>query len=256
MGSLTHQSTMSAASTMEITVVIDGDSTSYTCQPGETVLDLKTKIDEAENLRPCSQYIYFRGYHLSQDDDVLGDFLSATGEELYQLDLSLPVAAGGKKNFMNDSNGDVFLVYGNKHKFQTIKVPKRKNFKVPIKLSSETFGLVYHSEGSKPGTRKYHVERYEVKEAENVKFITTNGDIEVYADEEKLEMEDATVYDETRSKTVWERTMQGTKAAYNIGKFVSGILSIVYPEVGVPLNAALDLVEPGEGASGQVEGTE
>merc|ERR1711892_1553353 len=256
MGSLTHQSTMSAASTMEITVVIDGDSTSYTCQPGETVLDLKTKIEEAENLRPCSQFLYFHGYHLSQDDDVLGDLLATTGEELYQLDLSLPVAAGGTKNFMNDSNGDVFLVYGNKHKFQTIKVPKRKNFKVPIKLSSETFGLVYHTEGSKPGTRKYHVERYEVKEAENVKFIPTNGDIEVYADEEKLEMKDMTVYDERRSKTVWERTMQGSKVACNIGKFLGGIASIVFPEVGVPLNAALDLVEPREEVYGEVEGAE
>merc|ERR1711892_1571488 len=108
---LTHQSTMSAASTLEITVVIDGDSTSYTCQPGETVLDLKTKIEEAENLRPCSQYLYFHGYHLSQDDDVLGDLLAAAGEELYQLDLSLPVAAGGKKMFMHDSNDDVFLLW-------------------------------------------------------------------------------------------------------------------------------------------------
>merc|ERR1711892_1543867 len=253
MGSLTHQSTMSAASTMEITVVIDGDSTSYTCQPGETVLDLKTKIEEAENLRPCSQFLYYNGYHLSQDDVVLGDFLATTKKK---LDLSLPVAAGGKKNFMNDSNRDVFLVYGSEHNFQTIKVPKRRNFKVPIKLPTETFGLVYHIEGKEPGTRKYNVEQYLVKEAENFKFITTNGNIEVYADEEKLVMEVATIYDERQSKTVWEKTMQVAKAAYNIGNFVSGIASIVNPVVVVAFNAALDLVAPTEEVSGQVEGTE
>merc|ERR1711892_1261242 len=130
------------------------------------------------------------------------------------------------------------------------------NFKVPIKLPSKTFGLVYHDEGSEPGTRKYHVERYAVKEAENFEFITTDGSIEVLADKEKLEMEDITVYDERRSKTVWGRTMQGSKVACNIGKFLGGIASIVFPEVGVPLNAALDLVEPREEVYGEVEGAE
>ena len=142
--------------------------------------------------------------------------------------MTLPTAAAGKpKNFENKAQSDVWIVNGSKDKFKIHLVPKKR--KMPIKLNSDTFGLVYHIDGTESGKRKYQVLRFNVKNAEEVQMETVDGNIEVNLNGNPVEATDSTVYDERKIKTKLEMAQESSKIAANIGKFLRGLAAIIYP---------------------------
>ena len=127
--------------------------------------------------------------------------------------------------------------------FETVSIKRLllKQRKMPIKLTSETFGLVYHTEGKVSGERKYQVLRYVIEEFENVELELIDGNIEVCLQGNQVEATDSAVFDEKRSKTKMEVAMKSSKVAANIGKFLKGIAAIIYP--GLSISYFLDIIQ-------------
>merc|ERR1711892_671292 len=126
----------------------------------------------------------------------------------------------------NNSLSVVWLVNGTKHKFKTHLLMKRA--KIPIKLDSEIFGIVYHTDGSVPGERKYQVLRYNVANFAKVELKTSDGRVQVVLLGNILMPQDSTVYDEARNKTKMELVKECVKMAAPIGSFVKGITALVF----------------------------
>merc|ERR1711892_945621 len=199
---------------MEIIVVEGEDKDVYACEASDTVLTLKEKIEAKEAFPLDSQYLYHEGYWLSEDDAVLSEFM-ASGEE---LTLTLPFASGGRRRFENGGNEDIWLIQGNKRSFQRMLVPRRET---NIKLKSDKFGIVYFEEGEEIGKKRYHVERYVVRNAETEKVVLTRSDgrITVRVGERLLENTDTKVYDESNDIPRWEGAANGSRIAHYIGAF-------------------------------------
>merc|ERR1712106_1095398 len=205
---------------MEITVHKGDKAEVYRCDPSDTLLSLKEKIDENEGIQPSHQNLFQLGYWLSEPSVLLGDFLQ-DGDELV-LDLS----RAATKDFMNNSLSLVWLVNGTKHKFKTHLLEKRA--KIPIKLDKETFGIVYHTDGTVPGERKYQVYRYNVANFAKVELQTIDGKVQVVLFGNVLPPQDSSEYDEARSKTNMERVKECVTMAAPIGSFVQGITALVF----------------------------
>ena len=193
----------------------------YRCAPSDTLLSLKEKINENEGIQPSHQNLFNQGYWLSEPSVLLGDFLQ-DGDELI-LDLS----RAATKDFMNNALSVVWLVNGTKHKFKIHLLMKRA--KIPIKLDSETFGIVYHTDETVPGERKYQVRRYKVANFTKVELQTnTDGKVQVVLFGNILPPQDCSEYDEARSKTNMERVKECVTMAAPIGSFVQGITALVF----------------------------
>jgi len=192
----------------------------YKCAPSDTLLSLKEQIDEKEGVQPTQQYLFLSGYWLSEPSVQLGDFLK-DGDEVI---LHLPKAA--TKDFTNNALSTVWLVNGTKHNFKTHLLEKGAE---TLKLDSETFGIVYHTDGTVPGERKYQVCRYKVANFTKVELqIKTDGKVQVVLFGNILKPQDCTVYDETRNKTKSELVKECLTMAAPVGSFVQGITAIVF----------------------------
>ena len=209
--------------TVTNTIFLDYDASVYECEPSDTLLSLKEQIEDDQAIETENQSLYYQGYWINEDNLLLGDL----NENDFELILTLPTAAGPPNEFTNNALSDVWIVNGTKHKFKTHLVLKRKN--IPIKLTSGTFGIVYHRHGLISGKRKYQVLRFVVTEYDQIQFQTIDGNIAVLLNGNPVEPTDATVYDENRSKTKMELAIQSSKILANVGKFLSGIGNIIFP---------------------------
>merc|ERR1711892_461067 len=206
---------------MEITVQKGDKKEVYRCAPSDTLLSLKEKINENEGIQPSHQNLFHLGYWLNEPSVLLGDFLQ-DGDEII-LDLS----RAATKDFVNNAQSVVWLVNGTKHKFKTHLLMKRA--KIPIKLDSGIFGIVYHTDGSVQGERKYQVLRYNVATFAKVELKTIDGGVQVVLHGNILKPQDSTEYDERRSKTKLAVVKECSKIAADIGSFVQGITALVFP---------------------------
>merc|ERR1711892_1219595 len=178
-----------AGTDMEITVHKGDKKEVYRCAPSDTLLSLKEKINENEGIQPSHQNLFHLGYWLNEPSVLLGDFLQ-DGDALI-LDLS--------------------------------------RAKISIKLDSEIFGLVYHTDGSVQGERKYQVLRYNVANFAKVELKTIDGDVQVVLHGNILKPQDSTEYDERRSKTKLAVAKECSKIAADIGNFIHGITALIFP---------------------------
>merc|ERR1711970_689968 len=185
--------------------ILDGEHMFvYECSPADTVLVLKEKIEEGLGIEACNQWLYLHGYWISDDGSILGDFMKDEDELTLKAATATDPLPSKTKKFRVPVD-DVWIISGSKRKFTTHLIPKNRN--VPIKLKSDSFGLIYHIEGEQQGKRKYQAFRYNVQGIEDISIDTIDGELEVFNNGEKLEPADATVYDERRSKYKTEVAM-------------------------------------------------
>eukprot|EP00090_Calanus_glacialis_P000081 TRINITY_DN10059_c0_g1_i1.p1 TRINITY_DN10059_c0_g1~~TRINITY_DN10059_c0_g1_i1.p1 ORF type:complete len:249 (-),score=56.61 TRINITY_DN10059_c0_g1_i1:88-834(-) len=232
---------------MNITVVLNGDKSAFQCEPTDTLLSLKEQIESDEGIEPKKQTLFFHGYWISEDSLLLGDFLKDADE----LTLSLPTAALTIKKFENLAQKDVWVVNGSKHRFTMHLVPRTRN--IPIKLKSKLFGIVYHTEGTKQGERKYQVLRYDVEDFDKVELKTIDGNVEVILDGSSIEPTDSGVFDEARNKTKMELAKVVSKIGVDVAKFLRGVAALVYPGFRLAIELMPGEVTAVEGAEGAIE---
>merc|ERR1711892_1081589 len=232
--------------TMDITIINDDNKPEvYRCDPSDTLLSLQQQIEESEGVDPEFQKIYFMGYRISEPSVLLGDFLKDKDE----LTLCIPTSAK-ISNFQNNTQTEVLVVNGKKHKFKIHVVPKRK--KIPIKLTSGNFGIAYQTEGTVPGKRMYQVCRYNVPNFDEIELKTVEDDVLVFLGGKKIEPIDSTIFDERRSQTKKEAVQDYSKIAADIGKFLKGFAAIVFPGVNLALSVGVDAPEGGVDEEGAV----
>merc|ERR1711892_336449 len=225
--------------TMDITIINDDNKPEvYRCDPSDTLLSLQQQIEENEGIDPEFQKIYFMGYRISEPSILLGDFLKDKDE----LTLCIPTSAI-RSNFQNNTQSEVKVVNGSKDNFKVHVVPKRK--KIPIKLTSANFGIVYQTEGTVHGQRLYQVLRYNVENFDEIELKTVEGEVQVVLGGKQIEPIDSTPFDERRSRSRMEAVQDCSKIAANIGKFLKGIAAIVYPGVNLALSVGVDAPEGG-----------
>ena len=171
-------------------------------------------MDE-EGLDRDLQLLYFGGYWLSSDDDILGNFLKP-GDK---LDLCLMKA--DEEKLVNDTFEDTFIIHGPKQNFSINMIDSRKNSK--IKMKSKHLGIVYRKDGTDPGTRVYHVEIFEVIHSDHVVVKNSGKEKpEVFIGGKKLNPTDATTYDERQN------TGLSTNISLWIKKFMEKISFMVF----------------------------
>ena len=149
--------------------------------------------------------------------DALSDFLT-NGD---QVVLCLHKAA--TKSFANLASENVWVINGNKHYFTEHLLKPRMQQR--IKLKTKTFGLVYHTEGSEYGCRVFQVKRYCVESDFIVMKTTSEGETEVYVDNEKIVPTDVTTYDERKIKGVESKV---SKIGFYIKEFKNNLQSRIF----------------------------
>ena len=192
----------------------------YKCTEDETLHSLRKQIQQKEEISTKEQLLYFSGYWLNSDDDLLRDFLKNEDE----IELHLRTATEYKKEFVNKVSNDVWIINGVKHHFSRhlLKPSKRVN----IKLKSQRFGLCYHQEGDDYGRRVFQVERFEINHADKVEMRNSVGNnTAVYVAGQKIDPIHVSIYDERKNKGMIHEMV---KIAFFIKEFKNNISSSVF----------------------------
>ena len=113
-----------------------------TINVGDTIGDLKKKIEEEEGLDQEGQSLYFKGFLIDEDSVPVSD-LTKHGANTFSL--TLPTLSGQKQEILGDSQ--LHLVVGSRHDFETRLVPK--NDTSTFKLVSQKFGISTTKRGQK-----------------------------------------------------------------------------------------------------------
>ena len=183
----------------------------------DTVLDLKKKIETIEGLDPRDQNLYLKGYLLNEDNLVLSEFLHDEAE----LVLVLPQA----RDEDQVNHQDVWVASGEKHDCKLKLVQRENSLNKP---DSEVFGLVRMISGHNPGSRKYKLEKFSVRNKHDVLIRVTDDLVEVYLEGEKIEANTVEYYQEKKSPLSTD-PIKDRQFSEFVDKFIREIGSLLYP---------------------------
>ena len=113
-----------------------------------TVQGLKEAIQDEIGENPEEQELFFLGYPLTDADYLIKDLLAMSTA------FNLALKTKATKQFSSDQN--IFLITGPEWKFRVIQI--QSNQEVPIKMDSNRFGLVQHTESDEPGKKIFHTQ--------------------------------------------------------------------------------------------------
>ena len=166
---------ISTITLIKLVIVIFSGDFIITISGGDTIGDLKKKIEEEEGLDQEGQSLYFKGFLIDEDSVSVSD-LTKLGANTFSL--TLPTLSGQNQEISADSQ--LHLVVGSRHDFETRLVPKNQTS--TFKLVSQKFGIIYHKEGSEIGKRIFHANVFKIKEEGtiHVKTLVKDGGISSY----------------------------------------------------------------------------
>ena len=165
-----------------------------------------------EAVESGSQNIYFRGYLLNDNNLVLSEILHDEAE----LVLVLPQA----RDEDQVNHQDVWVASGEKNNYELKLVHRQNNHNKP---DSEVFGLVRMISGHNPGSRKYKLEKFSVRNKHDVLIRVTDDLVEVYLEGEKIEANTVEYYQEKKSP------LSTDPISEFVDKFIREIGSLLYP---------------------------
>ena len=178
-----------------------------------------------EAVESGSQKIYFRGYLLNDKNLVLSEFLHDEAE----LVLVLPQA----RDEDQVNHQDVWVASGEKHDCKLKLVQRENSLNKP---DSEVFGLVRMISGHHPGSRKYKIEKFSVRNKHDVLIRVSDDLVEVNLDEEKIESNTVEYYQENTVEYYQERNISSSSTSMKqswitdfVDTFIREIGSLLYP---------------------------
>jgi len=199
-----------------------------TISGGDTIGDLKKKIEEEEGLDQEGQSLYFKGFLIDEDSVPVSD-LTKLGANTFSL--TLPTLSGQNQEILADSQ--LHLVVGSRHDFETLLVPKNRTS--TFKLVSQKFGIIYHEEGSE-GKRIFRAEVFKIKDKGTINVKTSDRDDDILSYKVTLDGSEEELkgvlksYEESKNKQEdnLSTAQKISKIVANVGKGIAAIGGLVF----------------------------
>ena len=219
---------ISTITLIKLVIVIFSGDFMITINVGDTIGDLKKKIEEEEGLDQEGQSLYFKGFLIDEDSVPVSD-LTKLGANTFSL--TLPTLSGQNQEILADSQ--LHLVVGSRHDFETLLVPKNQTS--TFKLVSKKFGIIYHEEGSE-GKRIFRAEVFKIKDKGTINVKTSDRDDDILSYKVTLDGSEEELkgvlksYDESKNKQEDNLTKAKnySKVVANVGKFIAAIGALVF----------------------------
>ena len=185
---------------------ISGEDFSVSVDSLGTVKTLKDVISKEIGIEPELQNLFCFGFPLQEDDILLEELLpqSRSFNLVLQEEEGEKLFGNRKELCKFVSETAKFLIRGGKTDFQAIYLPPNRTEQ--IRLNSNKFGIVEHTEGIEPGKRVFHLHRYVAKRDARIELRDEKGKTNAYLVEDSgpngnlilLKPEEYTTYEESR----------------------------------------------------------